>query len=172
MDKFVEVQIFPKVSKSYEDVTAAIKNLENLLAESTPFNSADYYRARNFVKSAEMLFQEALQNAKKLLGLLPEYASEEFIKWRTEILEEHHILAQSQEFEELKSELMSDDILKKWLSEEEIEDLLKKHFQTQQEGKRKLANIKVRIVLDKLQELIVQAKDLQKKAFEKQQSSV
>jgi hypothetical protein len=112
-----------------------------------------------------------LKNAKKLLGSLPEYASEEFIKWRTEMLEEHHILTFSQEFEDLKSELVNDEIIKAWLREEEIEIFLKRHFQTQQEGKRKLENIKVRIVLDKLQELITQAKDLQKKAFEKQRSS-
>lgn len=172
MDKFVEVQIFPKVSKSHEDITAAIRILESLLAEGVPFNSADYYRARNFVKSAEALFREALTNAKKLLGPLPEYASEEFIHWRAEMLEEHQILAKSQEFEELKSELENDDIMKAWLNKEEIDAFLHKHFQTQQEGKRKLVNIKVRIVLDKLQELIAQAKDLQKKAFEKQQSRV
>jgi tetratricopeptide (TPR) repeat protein len=170
MNKFVEVQIFPKVTKSYEDVSAAISIFENLLAEGETFNSADYYKARNFFKSAESLFQEALANAKKILGPLPEYASDEFIHWRTEMLEEHHILARSQEFEELKSELENDDIMKAWLEKEEVERFLKKHFQTQQEGKRKLVNIKVRIVLDKLQELIVQAKDLQKKAFEKQQS--
>ncbi len=170
MDKFAEVQIFPKVSKSYEDIMAAIDTLGNLSRENTSFNSADYYRARNFLKSAEDLFQEALKNAKKLLGPLPEDASEEFIKWRTEMLEERHVLAHSQEFEDLKSELVNDEIMKAWLREEEIEIFLKRHFQTQQEGKRKLENIKVRIVLDKLQELITQAKDLQKKAFEKQQS--
>ncbi|MGD9346596.1 MAG: hypothetical protein PVH84_12075 [Candidatus Aminicenantes bacterium] len=170
MDKFAEVQIFPKVSKSYEDVMTATKILEDLLSESTPFNSADYYRARNFVKSSVELFQEALQNAKKVLGPLPDYASEEFLKWRTEMLETHHVLAQSQGFEELKSELINDEILKKWLSEEEIEDYLKKHYRTQQEGKRKLVNIKVRIVLDKLQELIARAKNLQKEAFDKHQS--
>jgi hypothetical protein len=122
MDKFAEVQIFPKVSKSYEDIMAAIDTLGNLSRENTSFNSADYYRARNFLKSAEDL-------------------------------------------------LVNDEIMKAWLREEEIELFLQRHFQTQQEGKRKLENIKVRIVLDKLQELITQAKDLQKKAFEKQRSS-
>lgn len=168
MNKFAEVQIFPKVSKCYEDVSAAIDTFENLLDQSTPFNSADYYRARNFLKSAEALFQEALKNAKKLLGPLPEYASEEFINWRKEILEGHHLLAKSKELKELKSELMNDDILKNWLSEVEIEYFLQKHFQTQQEGKRNLVNIKVRIILDKLQELIARAKDFQKEAFGKQ----
>ncbi|NOR13945.1 MAG: hypothetical protein GQ545_11895, partial [Candidatus Aminicenantes bacterium] len=55
MDKFAEVQIFPKVSKSYEDIMAAIDTLGNLSRENTSFNSADYYRARNFLKSAEDL---------------------------------------------------------------------------------------------------------------------
>jgi hypothetical protein len=169
MDKFVEVQIFPKISKSFEDVTAAIEIFEDLIKERVTFDTTEYYKARNFVKSTESLFREALKIAKKLLGPLPEYASEEYLKWRTEMLEEHHVLAKSQEFEELKSELMSDDNIKKWLSVEELEAALKKHFQTQQEGKRKLVNIKVRILLDKLQTMITQAKNLQKKAFERQQ---
>jgi len=167
MEKFAEAQIFPNVSKSFEEIRAAIRIFENLLAEGVAFNSADYYRARNFVKSGESLFQEALMNARKVLGPLPEYASEEFIKWRSEILEKRQILAKNKEFDVLKAELIQDEIMNKWLTPDEITLFLEKHFHSQQEGKRKLINIKVRIILSKLQEYILQAKDLQKKAFNK-----
>ena len=172
MEKFAEAQIFPNVSKSFEDLASARSILRRLLDESVAFNSAEYYRARNFVKSGEAFYQEALKNARKLLGPLPEYASEEFIKWREEIVEKRHILAKSQEFDPLKSELLEDENMKSWMTDDEITFYLQKHFHSQQEGKRKLVNIKVRIVLVKLQESILQAKELQKKAFDKQQSSV
>jgi hypothetical protein len=168
MEKFAEAQIFPNVSKSFEEIRAALRIFENLLAEGVAFNSADYYRARNFMKSGESLFQEALMNARKVLGPLPEYASEDFIKWRSEILEKRQILAKNKEFDVLKAELIDDENINKFLTADEISVFLQKHFQSQQEGKRKLINIKVRIVLSKLQEYILQAKDLQKKAFEKQ----
>jgi hypothetical protein len=172
MEKFAEAQVFPNVSKSFEDLRSAIRIFKNLLEEGVAFNTANYYKARNFVKSGENFYQEALKNVRKLLGPLPEYASEEFIKWREEIVEKRHILAKSQEFDTLKSELLEDENLTNWLSADEIAFYLQEHFRSQQEGKRKLANIKVRIILVKLQELILQAKDLQKKAFDKQPSSV
>jgi len=169
MEKYVEVQIFPKVTKSFEDITAAQAILERLVEEGASFNTADYYKARNYLKEAEALFQEAIKNAKKLLGPLPDYTSEDFLKWRIEMLEKNRILAKSQEFDALKSELTEDAFLRKLMSEQDISLLLESHFQSQQEGKRKLTNIKVRIVLDKLQESLSNAKELQKKAFFKQQ---
>jgi hypothetical protein len=172
MEKFAEAQIFPVVSKSFEDLRAAVRIFKNLLEEGVAFNSAEYYRARNFVKSGESLYQEALNNARKVLGPLPEYASEEFLKWRAEIIEKRHILAKSQEFDALKAELIDNDIMNTWLTTDEITSYLEKHYDSQQEGKRKLVNIKVRIILVKLQEHILLAKDLQKKAFDKQQSNV
>ncbi len=172
MKKFAEAQIFPVVSRSFEEIRAALRIFGNLLEEGVAFNSAEYYKARNFVKSGESLYQEAIKNVRKILGPLPEYASEDFIKWRSEIVEKRHILAKSQDFDVLKAELIQDEIMNKWLTPDEITLFLEKHFHSQQEGKRKLVNIKIRVLLVKLQELILQVKDLQKKAFEKQQSSL
>lgn len=169
MDKFVEAQIFPNVSKSFEDLKAAMRIFENILEERVAFDLTEYYRARNFMKSAESLYQEALVNARRVLGPIPEYASEDFIEWRAEILEKRQILAKGQEIDALKSELLEDERVNRWLTEDEIVFYIKKYFESQQEGRRKLVNIKARIVLVKLQESILQAKDLQKKAFEKQQ---
>ena len=169
IDKQAEVQIFPKVTKCFEDLNSAIDVFKEFLDEGTPFDMAVYYKARNSVKDAEMQFQGALKNAKKYLGPLPEYASEEVMHRRAELLDKQKILAKSQEIEQLKSELLEDDLLREWLNEKEIVESLERHFQTQQEGKRKLANIKIRIVLDKLQNLLIQAKGMQKEAFAKQQ---
>ena len=168
-DKQAEIQIFPRVTKCFEDLNAAIAIFDKFLDESAEFDMAEYYKARNFVKDAEVQFQGAIKNAKKYLGPLPEYASEEVMQRRVELLDRQNILAKSQEFDKMKSELLEDELLRDWLSEEEITESLEKHFQTQQEGKRKLANIKIRMVLDKLQNLLVQAKGMQKEAFAKQQ---
>jgi hypothetical protein len=171
MEKFVEAQIFPNVDKGFEELRAAIGTFTRLLAEGATFNTSEYYRARNYVKSGKSFYDEALKNARKLLGPLPEYASEEFIKWREEICEKRNILAKSKEIDGLKAELLEDRTMTQWMSDEEIAFYLEKHYESQQEGHRKLANIKVRIILEKLQETIHQAEDLQIKAFEKQQTN-
>ncbi|MGB3862400.1 MAG: hypothetical protein WA915_09965, partial [Candidatus Aminicenantaceae bacterium] len=116
MEKFAEAQIFPNVSKSFEEIRAALRIFGNLLEEGVAFNSAEYYRARNFVKSGESLYQEAIKNARKVLGPLPEYASENFIKWRSEIVEKRHILAKNQDFDALKAELIDDENINKFLT--------------------------------------------------------
>jgi hypothetical protein len=168
MEKFAEAQIFPNVDKSFEELRAAIGIFKRLLGEGAVFNSAEYYRARNYVKSGKLLYDEALKNARKVLGPLPEYASEEFIKWREEICEKRNILVKSKELDELNKELLEDRNMNTWMTPDEIAFYLEKHFGSQQEGQRKLVNIKVRIILVKLQDTIHQAVDLQKKAFEKQ----
>ncbi|MFC2164890.1 hypothetical protein ACFLT2_07840 [Acidobacteriota bacterium] len=171
IDKQIEVQIFPHVTKCFEDLDAAITIFRKFLDEGSAFDMAEYYKARNYVKEAGAQFQGALKNAKKYLGPLPEYASKEVMQRRTELLDKQNILAKGQEFEALKSELLQDHLLKEWLTEQEIEDSLGSHFHSQQEGKRKLANIKIRMVLDKLQDLLAQAKEMQKEAFAKQQGA-
>jgi len=165
MEKFAEVQIFPKVSKCFEDIRTALRIFRNLLEEGAEFKSAEYYRGRNCVKDADAMYEEGLKNARKLLGPIPEYSSEEFLKWRAEVLEKQKILAKNKEFEALKSELLEDAFLQEWMKEHEITDLLEIHYLTQQEGRRKLVNIKVRIVFTRLFELLSEAKEMQKKAF-------
>ena len=165
MEKFAEVQIYPKVSNCFDDIKTALGIFRRLLNKGAEFNSPEYYRGRNCVRDADDMFTEGLKNAKKLLGPIPEYSSEEFLKWRAEVLEKQKILAKNEEYESLKSELLEDAFLRDYMNEQEITDLLKVHYLTQQEGRRKLANIKARIVFAKLFELLSEAKDMQKKAF-------
>ena len=111
MKKFAEVQIFPKASKGFEDIRTALGIFRRLLEEGAEFNSTEYYRGRNCVKDADTMYKEGLNNARKLLGPIPEYSSEKFLKWRAEVLEKQKILAKNEEFEALKSELLKDAFL-------------------------------------------------------------
>jgi hypothetical protein len=137
---------------------------EVLLGDKGDIDSSDYNVARNLLQDAEGSLGDTLENAKKLLGPSPAYATEDDQKWRDELLEEFQILAMSQEYEALKAELFEDEFLRKWMDEQSIERFLKKHFQTQQSGKRKLSNIKVRIILERLEDLIDQAKEMNERA--------
>jgi hypothetical protein len=170
MQQGTENLIYQKASKCWECVNRSVEMFNSLLKDKTDFDTANYYKARNLLRDADGFLKDAMKNAKKLLGPTPAYTTEDYQKWRDELLEEFHILAMSQEYEELKTELFEDDFLRDWMDEKNIESLLKKHFQTQQSGKRKLSNIKVRIILDRLEELINQAKDMNKRAIQIQQS--
>ena len=55
------------------------------------------------------------------------------------------------------------------MTSEEVEAYLKAYYDTQRSGKRKLANIKIRMVLDKLASLLAEGQELQKTAQRKQQ---
>lgn len=166
-----EKQIFPKVFKSYHNLQISIQLFENYLDDSKSNMPGDYYRARKLLKEGDTAFQEALKNAKKLLGPLPEYATDEYKLWREEFLHKYNVLAKCSELQECRTELTRDEVLNELMPPEEIDALLQLHYQAQQEGKRRLENIKVRIVLDKLHQMITHAKELQKQALLKQQSS-
>jgi len=170
MQQGTENLVYQKASKCWKYVNKAAEIFNLLLKEEGDFRTQDYYRARKVLRDADGFLQEAIKDAKKLLGPTPAYVAEDYQKWRDELLEEFHILAMSQDYEALRAELFADEFLREWMDEDNIELLLKKHFQTQQSGKRKLSNIKVRIILDRLEELIGQAKELNKRAIQKQQS--
>jgi len=169
MPKEQEAHIYPNVQKSLDSLDESIRLFENFLREDMAASSGDYYRARNLAKAGEAAFQEALKNAKKLMGPLPQYASEEFRAWRAEFLERNKILAHCRDLEACQLEFKQDPFLISIMSEEEIFALLNLHFHSQQEGNRKLANLKARVVLDKLSEMLIHVKELQKQALIKQQ---
>ncbi len=170
MQRSTENIIYQKAAKCWECVNESVAIFSDLLKEEGDFNTADLDKARNALQNADGFLKETIENAKKLLGPLQASATDDYQKWRDELLEEFQILAMSQEYEDLKSELLEDEFLRTWIDEKNIVLLLKKHFQAQQSGKRKLSNIKVRIILDHLEELIYQAEDMNKLAAQKQQS--
>ena len=170
MNRKEENQLYLKASSCFDTLKLAIETFEDFLRVESPASSPSYYRARNFLRDAEKFHQEVLIEAKRLLGPMPVYATADFEKWRLEFLSQHHILAANREREAIKKELLADGHLSQWMSQGDIERFIDKNFEAQKTGKRKLANIKVRVILDKLTELLAEAQQLRKKAREKFQA--
>ncbi len=170
MNKKEENQLYLKAAGCFDTLKLTIETFEDFLREASPTSSPSYYKARNYLRDAEKFHQEVFKEAKRLLGPMPLYATADFEKWRQEFLSQHRILAASQEREAIKEELLADGRLSQWMSEADIERLLSKNFEAQKTGKRRLANIKVRIILDKLTELLAEAQQIRKKAMEKFQA--
>lgn len=166
MQKTSEIQIYSKASKAFENLTQAVEIFEGLIQPDSQFPPHDYYRARNLMREGEKAFQEAMGNAKKMLGPLPGYVQEDYAVWRTQALNKGHVLAHAQDVDDLIQELSSDELISQWIGKDEIKIYLEENFQSQQSGKRKLENIKVRMILDKLDALIVRGKELQKIALQ------
>lgn len=165
----VEREIFIRASRSHAVLTEAIKLFQDYLEPNTASQDPEYYRARNFLKEGKAFFDQTLQDAKKLLGPIPIYAAKDFEAWRTQALVENKIVVKGETAEALRAELLGDDFLKTVMRPEEIEAYLAARFEAQRSGKRKLANIKIRMVLDKLASLVTEGQELQKTAQRKQQ---
>jgi len=165
----VDREIYIRASRSYSVLREAIQVFRNYLQDTTPANDAEYYRARNFLKEGKASYDQALQNAKKLLGPIPVYAAKDFEGWRSQLLVENKIVVKGETLEELSAELTVDDFIKTMISAEEVEAYLKAYYDKQKSGKRKLANIKIRMILDKLASLVAEGQELQKAAQRKQQ---
>lgn len=172
MEKRIEKVIYMKAAKSYDSLKKSLEAFEAILEGGETSKASDYYYARNLLRDGKAFFQETLKESKKFLGPIPEYTSDEFVKWRTELLEKDSVLAKSQDFKDLRSEVLDDEFLSKWPNPEEIEASLEKKFSEQQKGKRKLANIKVRVIIDKLQDFISKVQEIQKEALKKQQENI
>ncbi|MEW5899836.1 MAG: hypothetical protein AB1715_00050 [Acidobacteriota bacterium] len=169
MNRKVENLLYLRASDCFGCLKLAIDAFESFFKEEGTAASPICYKARNYLRDGQKCYEEAFKEAKRLLGPLPPYTSTEFEKWRTDFLSTHNVLASSDERDALKAELLSNGYLCQWISADDIERLLSKHYESQRAGKRKLANIKVRIILEKMTELLNQAQELKKKAMEKVQ---
>jgi len=167
MQHIIQNILYKNATKCWESVLKSIYLFKELLKENISFSSAEYDQAVNILQEANNLYKETLKSAQKLLGPSSSRVSDDYLKWRDQLLDEFRILAVSQEFESLRLELQKDEYLRGWMTEEEIAALLMKHFQTQQSGKRKLSNIKVRIILDHLDALLTEACELNRKVIQK-----
>ena len=155
--------LYLKAEKCFDSLTLAAGIFDSLLGGGVS-SMAEYYRARNILREAETAFEETLKEAHKLLGPLPVYAAPDFDKWRDDFLKKNRILAESHDFGRLQEEVRKDELLGKWLTPEETDVFLNKNFEDQQKGKRQLAHIKVRIILDKLKLLLEKVREQNKKA--------
>jgi hypothetical protein len=160
----VEREIYIQAARSYDLLQKSIKLFEEYLEKKLRPNDPQYYRARNFLKEGKTAYEETLKRAKTLLGPIPSYAPRDYEQQRTKVLVENKIVVLGQSVGEIAAEMTADDLLTTMMTGEEISAYLNDHLEAQRSGKRKLANIKFRMVLDKLNALIVKGTELQKLA--------
>jgi hypothetical protein len=165
----IERDIYIRATRSWELLTMSIKTFRDYLEDRIPATDPEYYRARNFLKEGKAFFDQTLQDAKKLLGPIPVYAPKDFEQLRSRLLVENKIVVQGQTLEDLRAELQNDEFIKNIMTAGEVDGYLESRFEAQKTGKRKLQNIKIRMTLDKLAELIADGQELQKSAQRKQQ---
>ncbi len=156
-----ERDIFLHAARSYELLKKAIRTFDDYLQKKLPPKSQEYYQARNYLREGQGLFDETLKKAKQLLGPIPPYSAQEVEKQRAQLLMENKIIVRGLSVNELQEELAQDDFLKTMIGPEEIALYLKDHFISQASGQRKLANIKMRMIFDKLKTLSTKGLELQ-----------
>ena len=160
MEQKTDKWIYPHAAKCLECVNQAISIFNDILEDKA--GQEMFYKARGYLRDGKSYFEKALKEAKKLLGPLPDYVKDDYRTLRKQITAEQDILADSLDYEMLLRELQQDDFLKLVLSDHDIQRHLNDHYERQQEGQRKLAHIKIRILLDELQERLDLAKDKEK----------
>ena len=153
--------LFLNAKNSRKLLTKAIKSFEEYLQKAGPPNAREYYQARHFLREGQSSFDKTLEKARLLLGPVSPYSPQEFEKQRAQVLAENKIIVQGLSLSVLREELAQDEFLKTFFSPEEISDYLESHFISQSSGKRKLANIKMRMILDKLIALSAKGQELQ-----------
>ncbi|MGB9765451.1 MAG: hypothetical protein ACPLZD_08875 [Candidatus Saccharicenans sp.] len=162
-----------KVKSAYEALSQAINLFRIYLDEKTPATGAEYYRAKSLLKEGRLFFEEVMKEAKKLLGPLPPYATPEYSEWREETAKGLKLIVEDKAtYDDFKNRLLSDSFLTKLFSAEELEAYLHKYFEQQRKGKRKLENLKCRLLIARLNDLLDQAENLLPEAQKKLQSSI
>jgi len=169
MEEWIVKDIFLKAKKSLEKMNDSLRLFKEFVEEGVTQDLKKYYLARTFLKEGQRLCEETIKNAKKFLGPLPAYLSKETIEARAQLLKATKVVVLSQDYEGLLAELAGDEFTKSFMSSEEIEGFLKENYQKQQLGKRKLPNIKARMVIDKLKRVERQGLAGQKRASEETQ---
>lgn len=169
MNQRREHEIYSHAAQAFDKLRAALEALTEFMNPETPPHLPIYYKGRNYMKEGKMFLDAAIKDAKKLLGPAPAYSSQEFQKWRDATLAENRIVLQSRNPEDLAIELSGDGFVAGFATNQEISEYVRKNFEDQGKGKRKIENMKVRLILDALITLHDRVQKLQKKAQRKQQ---
>ena len=156
-----ERDIFIKIAKCRDVLQKSIENFRSYLEESCDRNSPTYYQARNFLKDGRTFYEEAVKEARKLLGSVPDYVPESVKMSKAQLLAESRIVVESRNLPDLEAEVAADDVIAGWISQDEIKAYLLKYFEGQKEGQRKTPNVKIRMMLDMLNTLRQQAQKLE-----------
>ena len=162
-----------KVKSAYEALSQSVNLFRTYLKDETPASASEYYRAKSLLKEGRLFFEEVLKEAKKLLGPLPPYSTPEYAKWREETARDLKLaLGDKVDYEEVKKLIFSDSCLPRLFTPDELENYLKRFYEDQQKGNRKLENLKCRMAIARLDDLIQEAEELLKQAQKKLQSSL
>ena len=162
-------EIYIKAARSFDLLMKALQGFRDYLGDDIPPGATEYYQARNFLKEGAALFDEALKEAKKLMGPIPLYAPKEFESRRQQILEENRLIVRGEDLDEIEAQLETDEFIKGIMSAPDINTYVRDRFETQKTGKRKLANFKARLILDRLGVLVSEGRKLQQEAQKKRQ---
>ena len=163
--------ILVKAKKSKEKLSEAIQLFQSFLNAEGSGELPKYYLARNRLKDGQALLDEALADAKQLLGPPPEYASAKITETRTKLLRDSHVLVESPSMDGLEAELLADEYIQSFMNSDKVVHYVREAGTYQTAGKRKLQNIKVRMLIDELVTLAAAARSLQQKAGDKIQSA-
>jgi hypothetical protein len=169
MTTTIEREIFIKATRGNEILRKALEAFREYMKSDVLSTSPDYYRARNLLKEGRVFYEDTLKEAKKLLGPVPVYAPKEYEVLRARALEENRVVVRGEDPGELVRQLGEDGSIRAMMTEAEIEAYVRDHFEAQSQGKRKLANIKVRMMVDRLFGLVADGLAAQKAAQRKQQ---
>ena len=170
-DGDIAKSILVKAKKSREKLSEAIRLFQSFLNSEGSLDLPKYYLARNRLKDGQGLLNEALADAKQLLGPPPEYASAKINETRTKLLRDSHVLIESQSMDGLEAELLADEYIQSFMNSEKVAHYVREAGTYQTAGKRKLQNMKVRMLIDELVALRNEAQASQQRAGEKIQSA-
>lgn len=162
--------ILVKAKKSKEKLTEAIHLFQSFLDSEGSLDLPKYYHARNRLKDGQALLDEALADAKQLLGPPPDYASAKINETRTKLLRDSHVLIESPSPDGLEAELLADEYIKSFMNSEKVAHYVREAGTYQTAGKRKLQNMKVRMLIDELVALRIEAQACQQQAGERIQT--
>ena len=172
MEEWVVKNILIKAKKSLEKLSESLCFFKEFLNRGDTQDISKYYLARNYLREGQKFREETLADAKKFLGPQPVYTPTDVAAARTRLLQAAKIVALSENYDGLSAELLEDEFLKSFMSSEEVKGYLLGNQKSQPSGKRKLPNIKVRIVIDKLKKIELEALSWQRRATEKVQKKV
>lgn len=165
-DRAAAKNVLIRAKKSREKLDESICAFKEFLSGEAP-NLPKYYLARNRLQEGQALLTEVLNDAKKLLGPLPDYVSENLKETRGKLLRESHVVLESRTIDALEKELLADEDVKSFMDSGKVVHYVREAGTYQTAGKRKIQNIKIRMIIDELGALAVEGRELQRRAGEK-----
>jgi hypothetical protein len=150
------------IKRCFELAHEALELMRACNIGSVEPSSREFGVAQAKFDEAQDHFEEALAVVKSLLGPLPPQAPPDAAERRRQEAAARGLIVSGRTLEELNLELSADPLVQAIMTRPEIEEALARTYPSQSVGNRKMANIKARILLDKLQSKLVEAADLEK----------